>query len=471
MSPPVSAGERHQRHGPATQAPDPGPRLRPTQATRLIVVGLSHRTAPVEVREKASLSQAAMRALLRDLRAGEAIREAVALSTCNRTELYAAAADLAAAEPLLLAALVKHAQIELPELRCAAYTHRDERAAHHLLRVASSLDSMVIGESEIQGQVASGWQLAADEQSAGSVLNRLFREALSTGKRVRTATRIGHGPTSVAAGAVRLARETLADFARRRVLLIGAGQAAEATVASLVAEGVEEPVVVNRTAAAARALAARVGGRGVGFERLSAELAEADVVISSTDAPHTILDRDDVVTAMAARPDRPMVLIDIAVPRDLDETIADIPGVCLRDIDDVECVVEASLNGRRSEAERAEVLVAEELARFVAWQRTLTAAPIIAALHGKAETIRRQELARLDGRWESLSDGDRERMEALTGAIVAKLLHEPTLRLREAVLEGDGDGCLEVLRRLFDLQSTERGFAATITPGRWEQQP
>jgi len=160
-----------------------------------------------------------------------------------------------------------------------------------------------------------------------------------------------------------------------------------------------------------------------------------------------------------------MVLIDIAVPCDLDETIADIPGVCLHDIDDLEHVVHAALNGRRSEAERAEVLVAEELARFVTWQRTVTAAPIIAALRGKAETIRRQELARLDGRWESLSDGDRKRVEALTGAIVAKLLHEPTLRLREAVLGGDGDGCPEVLRRLFDLESAQRGFSATIGSG------
>jgi glutamyl-tRNA reductase len=469
MRPPAVAGERHQNHGLASGAPEPRPCLRPTHQMRLIVVGLSHKTAPVEKREKASLSEAPTRALLRDPRASEVIGEGVALSTCNRTELYAAAADLAAAERVLLAALVKHTQIEFPELRCAGYTLRDERAVHHLLNVASSLDSMVVGEREIQGQVRSCWQLAADEQSVGPVLNRLFHHALATGKRVRTQTNIGRGPTSVSSGAVRLARDALPDLARRRVLLIGTGHVARAAAACLAAEGVEEIVVVNRSADLAYALAASVGGRGVGFERLSTELAEADIVISATDAPHMILARDEVVAAMADRPDRPMMLIDIAVPRDLDDTIRDIPGVWLRDIDDLECVVQASLNGRRVEAERAEVLVAEELARFVTWQRTATAAPMIAALHGKAETIRRQEIARLDGRWESLSDGDRARIDALTGAIVAKLLHEPTLRLRAAVQEVGGNGDLEILRRLIDLEPAERGLSAKIGSDREEQ--
>jgi len=437
---------------------------------RLIVVGLSHKTAPVEQREKASLSDAAMRALLRDLHAGGVTREAVALSTCNRTEVYAAAEDLSAAEDALLAAFVQRSRIDPSELRCAGYTHRDGRAAQHLLRVAASLDSMVLGESEIQGQVSSGWHVAAEEQSVGPVLNQLFRHALSTGKRVRTETGIGRGPISVSSVAVRLARESLADLAQRRVLLIGAGQVAEAAIGALVAEGVQEVVVANRTVAAARALAARVGGRGVGFDCLPAELAEADLVISSTDAPHLVLARDDVATAMAARPERPMVLIDIAVPRDLEDTIGDLAGVCLHDIDDLERVVEASLNGRRPEAERAEVLVAEELARFVAWRRTVTAAPVVASLHGKAETIRRQEIARLDGQWESLSDLDRARIETLTRVIIGKLLYEPTVRLRAAVQEGDGVAYLESLRHLFDLETAGHGSSAKTGSDREEQE-
>ncbi len=421
----------------------------------LLVLGLSHKTAPVEQREKASLSEKEARALLRDLLASGAVSEAVALFTCNRTEVYAAAADLVAAEEAVSAAIVEHSRISLEELACARYVLRDERAAAQLFRVASSLDSMVVGESEIQGQVRAAWELGAQECATGPILNQLFRQALEVGKSVRTQTHIGAGSSSVPAVALDLAEDVLSDLPGRRVLVIGAGRMAEATAQALVQHGVHEVVVANRTVSTARELAGRFGGRGVGFDRLPDELVGADIVISSTDAPHPILGPDELGPAMAGRPGRPMVIVDISVPRDVEASVADLPGVALFDIDDLERVVEANLNGRRLEAERGEGFVLGAVQGFSAWRRGLSAAPAITSLRERAESIRQGELARLDGQWEGLSDADRRRVEALTKGIVNKLLHEPTVRVRAAAEDGDGDALrhLESLRHLFGLEA------------------
>ena len=419
----------------------------------LVVLGLSHKTAPIAQREKAALSEAETRSLLRDLVAAGVVVEAVALSTCNRTEVYASAADPAAAEDALDAALVAHTQISENELACARYVLRDDRAATQLFRVTSSLDSMVVGESEIQGQVRQAWEIAAEEGAAGAVLNQLFRQALEVGKQVRAQTRIGAGSASVSAVAVELAEEVLDDLPGRQVLLIGAGRMAESTARSLVGHGVREVVVANRTVGTARELAGRVGGRGIGFDRLVGELSAADIVISSTDAPHPILRRDELAPVMAERAARPMVIVDISVPRDVDAAVADIDGVALFDIDDLEQVVETNLNGRRLEAERAEGFVIGAVQGFSTWRRGLTAAPAITSLHAHGEEIRRTELARLEGQWEGLSDADRERIEALTRGIVSKLLHEPTVRARAAAENGDALQHLESLRHLFGLEA------------------
>jgi len=423
----------------------------------IIVIGLSHKTARIEQREKAAVAEPAARALLRALRSKGAADEAVVLSTCNRTELYAVADDLAAAEEALCDALVAHTLMSRPELDCARYGHRDDRAAAHLFRVVASLDSMVLGESEIQGQVRAAFELASEEGTVGPQLDRLFRQGLEVGKRVRRETRIGHGPTSVAAVAVQLAREAAPDLTRWRVLLIGAGQVAEQTARTLLDQGACTIVVANRTVGTARALAEPLGGTGVGFDRLAEELAAADIVISSTEAPHAIIRREDVERALASRPDRPMVLIDIAVPRDLDHGIAELPGAVLHDIDDLERVVEANLNGRLLEAERAAALVAAELRRFADWRRGLAVTPTISSLRARAEEIRRGELGKLAGQWESMSERDRERVEALTKAIINKLLHEPTVRAREAAATGEGLRELETLRILFGLDAAEAG--------------
>lgn len=405
----------------------------------VVVLGLSYKTAPVAQREKATMSDPAARQVMRDLRRRPEIAEVVALSTCNRTELYVVTQMPAEAEPVLADAIVSRTHISAGELACAQYILRDERAAAQLFRVASSLDSMVIGESEIQGQVRCAWERAGEEGTAGPILNRLFRQALEVGKRVRSSTRIGTGSSSVPAAAVDLAEQALDDLPGRRVLVVGAGQMAELTTQALVQHGVRTVVVANRTAVTACELAGRFGGRGVGFDVLQQELADADIVISSTDAPHPILGPGEFASVMAERDGRPMVVIDISVPRDVDPGVASIEGVALFDIDDLERVVEANLNGRRLEAERGEDMVGDAVEGFVAWKRGMMAAPAIMTLRHQAEQMRRAELARLDGQWESLSQADRDRIELLTHSIVNKLLHGPTVWMREAAEAGDED--------------------------------
>jgi glutamyl-tRNA reductase len=405
----------------------------------LLVFGLSHKTAPVEQREKAALSEGATRQMLRDLMRGGAVTEAVALSTCNRTEVYVATPDPLAAEDVVADALVAHTKIAGDELACARYVLRDDRAAAQLFRVASSLDSMVVGESEIQGQVRAAWDLGSEE-----------------GTSIRSNTRIGTGSSSVPAVALDLAEDVLADLPGRRVLVIGAGRMAEATTLALMQHGVRDVVVANRTVGTARELAERFGGRGVGFDRLAAELHGADIVISSTDAPHPILGCREIGPVMNDRTDRPMVVVDISVPRDVDADVADLPGVALFDIDDLERVVEANLNGRRLEAERGEGFVIGAVQGYSAWRRGLSASPAIASLRQRAEAIRQAELARLEGQWEGLSDADRQRLEALTKGIVNKLLHEPTVRVKAAAEGGDNEAQrhLDSLRHLFGLEAS-----------------
>jgi glutamyl-tRNA reductase len=303
--------------------------------------------------------------------------------------------------------------------------------------------------------VRNAWELGREEGTTGPILNQLFRQALEVGKSVRSQTRIGSGSASVPAVALDLAEDVLADLPASRVLVIGAGRMAEATAMALIQHGVREVVVANRTVGTARELADRVGGRGVGFDALAAELAAADIVISSTDAPHAILGEDGLAPVMAGRPDRPMVIVDISVPRDVDPAVADIPGVALFDIDDLERVVETNLNGRRLEAERGEGFVIGAVQGFASWRRGLNAAPAITSLRARAEAIRRMEVERLDGTWEHLSDADRARVEALTKGIVNKLLHEPTVRVRAAAEDGDGEALrhLESLRHLFGLEA------------------
>jgi glutamyl-tRNA reductase len=341
---------------------------------RLLVVGLSHRTAPVAQREKARLADSAARSLLGALLGHPAVGECAVLSTCNRTELLAVLADQAWGEAVLSQALVDHSRIARHELAEARYVHDDEVAARHLFRVAAGLDSMVLGESEVQGQVRAARELARAAGTLGPLLDLTFAHALRAGRRVRAQTLVGAGAVSVSSVAVDLARVAIGDLRDRRALLVGAGRAAEAAARALLGQGLSEVVVANRTPATAIRLAARFGGRAAGLDALADDMAAVDVVISSTDAAQTIVDANSLARALERRRQRPLVLIDIAVPRDVDPRVGELPGVRLYDIDDLRRVADANLDGRRREAVRAEAIVDAEVRRFAGGRSLLRAA-------------------------------------------------------------------------------------------------
>jgi glutamyl-tRNA reductase len=394
---------------------------------KLLLVGTSHRLAPVEVRERVALDGEGEAALARRL--GES-GEAVCLSTCNRTELYLAASDADAAGERATVELADLGGIPRTELEPYLYRLEQDAAATHLFRVAGGLDSLVPGEGEIQGQVRSAYERGA----VGPLLDRLFRQALHTGKRVRTETAIGESPASVASAAAALAAQVFGDLAGRRILVIGAGKVGELAARNLVKRGAELSFVANRTVDRASTLAERFGGAPLPLESIERELVEADIVVSSTSARDQILSREQVESALPARKGRPLLLVDLAVPRDLDPAIKDLHGCFLYDIDDLQGVVEESLSGRREEATRAEAIVAAEGERFREWLGSLEAVPAIASLRERAEAIRRGELAKAEPRLADLSERERHAVESLTSQIVNKLLHQPIMRLKEAGL-------------------------------------
>jgi glutamyl-tRNA reductase len=422
----------------------------------LLVIGVSHKTAPVELRERVALPEGRAVSVLRELVSSEHIHEAVAISTCNRTELYMVVADDVEAETAALGILARQADIRPTELVSHLYSLRNADATRHLFRVTAGLDAMIVGEAEIQGQVKRAYELALADNTTSAFMNRLFREALGAGKRVRTETTIGGGSVSVSSVAVQLAQETLGDLSGRRVVVIGAGETGELTARALTERGVSSVFVANRHYDRAIGLAHRFGGQAVRFESLPAELERADIVVSSTGSPHHIVERAELEAVMAARQGRPLLLIDIAVPRDIDPAVREIEGVYLRDIDDLQRMVERKLSGLDAEVRRAEALLEQELERFQRWLGTLDVVPTIAAMHERGEEIARQVLAENQGRWESLSAADRERLELVAAAIVKRLLHQPTLNLKEHGEDQRTYAYVQALRELFGLDVEQR---------------
>jgi glutamyl-tRNA reductase len=403
----------------------------------VVLVGISHHQAPVELRERAALDPERAGELARML-AGER-GEAVCLSTCNRTELYLADESGDEAEHKAEAALLALEE----ELGPSLYRLRDEAAALHLFRVAAGLDSMVPGEGEILGQVRA----AHDVGATGPVLDRLFRDALHAGKKARTETAIGESPASVSSAAAALAEQVFGDLDRRRVLVIGAGEAGELAIKSLRARGAVIAFVANRTRERAETLTSRYGGDALSLEEVAANLEQVDVVLSSTASADWALTRADVEAALPVRRGRPLFLIDLAVPRDLDPAIHELDGCYLYDIDDLEAVVAETLAGRRREAERAEAIVAGEAERFREWQASLDVVPAIASLRARAEEIREAELDRA-----KLSGAERRAAESVTAAVVNKLLHLPTIRMKQAAAAADGVIYADAVRHLFGLE-------------------
>jgi glutamyl-tRNA reductase len=403
----------------------------------VVLVGISHHQAPVELRERAALDPGRARELAGRL-AGER-GEAVCLSTCNRTELYLAEDSADEAERKAEAALLALEE----ELGPSLYRLRDEAAALHLFRVAAGLDSMVPGEGEILGQVRT----AHDVGAAGPILDRLFRDALHAGKKARTETAIGESPASVSSAAAALAEQVFGDLSGRSVLVVGAGEAGELAIKSLVARGAAIAFVANRTAGRAEGLTARFGGKPLSLDAVPDSLEHVDVVLSSTSAPARTLTRSEVERTLHARRGRPLFLIDLAVPRDLDPAIHELDGCYLYDIDDLEAVVAETLAGRRREAERAEAIVASEAERFREWQASLDVVPAITSLRAHAEEIRAAELERA-----KLSGAERRAAESVTAAVLNKLLHLPTIRMKQAAAAADGVIYADAVRHLFGLE-------------------
>jgi glutamyl-tRNA reductase len=416
---------------------------------RLALIGTSYRIAPIELRETMAVTED---------RAGEVAQsvaaqgyEAVCLSTCNRTELYLGAADSAAAESTGVATLADLAGLDPEGVLPGLYRLHDEAAALHLFRVAAGLDSLVPGEAEILGQV----RVAAEKGSPGRLLDRLFSQALHAGKKARAETAIGESPASVSSAAAALAEQVFGDLRASSVLLIGAGKVGELAARSLASRGAQIAFVAGRRAERAEEVARAFGSRAVALADLAVVLPRADIVVSSTSAPGTVVRSTEVEQAFGSRRGRPLFLIDLAVPRDLDPAINEVEGCYLYDIDDLEAVVAETLAGRRREAERAEEIAAEEADRFRAWQASLDVVPAITSLRAWAEEVRAAELAKADGRLSHLSDGERRVVETVTSAIVNKLLHPPTVRLKEAAATADGSTYADAVRDLFGLDDDD----------------
>jgi glutamyl-tRNA reductase len=419
--------------------------------SELLALGVSHKTAPVEVRERLALLDGSSEAFLRELLGDAEIHEAVAISTCNRTELYLVVGDAVEAESTALGMLSRRAGIRPTELADSIYSLRNCDAARHLYRVTAGLESMIVGEHEVQGQVKRAYEQARQAEFTGAMTNRMFRAALATGKRVREETGISAGRTSLSSAAVDFARESVGELAGKRVVILGTGETSELTAAALAAQGAEGVFVANRRHDRALELARRYGGRTVGFDELPGELESADIVLASTSSPHPLITQDELELVMLARSDRPLLLIDLAVPRDIDSACADIPGVTLRDVDDLHGVLARTQSVRAAEARSAEAIVEAEIQSFARWLGSLEVLPTITALREHGRTIVEGVLEENDGRWESLSDRDRDRLEAVARTVMQRLLHEPTLRMKRAGEERT-HARMQLLRELFGLE-------------------
>jgi glutamyl-tRNA reductase len=418
--------------------------------SELITLGISHKTAPVELRERLALTQAEMPAFLQELAAGPEVQEAVVISTCNRTEITLVVGDPVTGETAALALLAQRAHVRPTELAERIYSPRNCDAARQLFRVTAGLESMIVGEAEIQGQVKRAYEVALGTGTTGPLTNRLFTAALQTGKRVRTETAIGEGQASVSSVAVDLAQDHLGDLAHRHVVIIGAGETSELTARALSERGVRTMFVANRHTDRARAMAQRFNGGVCALDELPAQLEHADIVVASTASEHPILGQDDLEVVMRTRGDRPLLLIDIAVPRDIDPACHDLPGVTLYDIDDLQSVVAGTLSVREAEAHRAETVVEEEISRFAEWLGSLSVLPTIRALRDYGDGIVEQVLAENAGRWEDASPRDLARIEAVARSVMNRLLHEPTLRMR-TMGEARSHGKLQTMREFFGL--------------------
>lgn len=418
----------------------------------IIVIGLSHKTAPVEIREKVAFSPNLIEKPLHDLIALDEIVEGVIVSTCNRVEIYATTRDIAGGIARVKRFLADHHHVPLETLDSHLYCYHSEAAIRHVFRVASSLDSMIVGEPQILGQIKTSYGYAAEYKSSGIILNRFLHKAFSVAKRVRTETKIASSAVSVAFAAVELAKKILGDLSDKTVMLVGAGEMCELAAKHFLNSGAKGVMVTNRTFEKAERLAGEFGGEAIRFEELFDHLHRADIVLSSTGAPHIIIGPKDVEDAVKRRRFKPMFFIDIAVPRDIDPKVDGVESAYLFTVDDLQEIVQANLAQRGLEAEKAEEIVDQEIGQFFKWLSSLEVTPTIVALRNRFDEIRRTELEKTCSNWKDLPPEAEKRLEAMTTAIMNKLLHAPTAALKQAGQGGRVDLYVDALRQLFELE-------------------
>lgn len=416
----------------------------------LLVVGVNHRSGPLSLLERLTIAPDELSKRVSGLALRDNIREAVVLSTCNRTEVYVVAERFHGAYEDVRDFLCELGELDVDELTPHLFSEHETAAVHHLFEVAAGLDSAVIGEGEILGQIRTAWEVARDESAARAGLNLLMRSAVATGKRARTETAIGRGTASVSHAAVEMLADVVGDLAGKHVAVVGAGSMGEGVAVALHKAGGAEICVVNRSPERGAALAQRVGATAIGFDRLEAALAAADVVVASTGSGDPVITADLLTRARTASAGT-LHIIDIAVPRDVEPAVADLARVEVLDIDDLRDWADRGRAKRAKEADLVRTIVAEEVENFGVEQTARQAAPLVASMHQAAEAVRAAEIERFANRLTELSDTDRATVEALTKGIVSKLLHEPSVRLKSDAGTPQGDRNAAAVRDLFDL--------------------
>lgn len=422
---------------------------------QVILLGVSHRTAPVELRERLDFSSRDLGAAVEALALRPSAAESVVLSTCNRSEIYVVCDDAARAREEVTAFLSDYHSLPAADFTPHLFSHDNEAAVRHLFRVAAGLDSIVVGEPQILGQVKDAFQAASERHRTGPLLSKLFHWSFLVGKRVRSETGLGEGAVSVSFAAVALARKIFGQLQGRRVLVVGAGEISTLTAQHLRNNGVGEIIVTSRTAAHAEALATSVSGRSVPWDELAHAVSVADIVVTATGSQRPIITRAQIEAVTGRHRRDPLFIIDIAVPRDVEASVGDIEQVFLYNVDDLQTIVQENLSRRGSEVARAEAIVSEELAKFAAWLRSRGAVPTIVALRERFDRIRRSELNRLEGKLSGLPPEARVRVDEITRLIVEKLLLEPTEQLKGLPDEETQVAYTEAINRLFRLREAE----------------
>ncbi len=420
---------------------------------KVLVTGLNHKTANVDIREKLAFNGPKLQEGIAGIKQIPEIKEVVILSTCNRVEIYTCVGNIASADRNIKNFLSDFHKIPKSEFEKSLYTYSDSNAIRHILRVASSLDSMVVGEPQILGQIKDAFEFALSQKTTGVLLNKLMKKAISTAKRVRTETRIAENAVSISFAAVELAKKIFTNLADKSFMLLGAGEMAELAARHLVSNGVRDVMVANRTFERGCELASEFNGRAVKFDDFIHELQHTDIVICSTGAPTYVLTKEQMQKVMKERKNKPVFIIDISVPRNIDPEINKIDNVFLYDVDNLQEVVDANILERKKEAEKAENIIDEEVEKFVRWMSSLDSVPVIISLRQKAEEIKREEIQNFKNKFPDIDESKMKAIEYLASAIVNKLIHPPTVALKEDT--EDKDELIAMIKKLYGIGEEE----------------